>query len=138
MWPRRSNTGLILRDATASLLRMRTKASVRPRSLAPELRRPLLEERRHALAEIFGRARALLALRLGVELLLVRVVLAVPVQAADQRQRNGRPVGKLVRQLLRLGRKLSVVEDAGDEAPLQRLLGRQPLAEHRQLDRARL
>src|SRR5579872_3722924 len=103
------------------------------RSLPPELGRALLEECRNTLAEIFRRAGALLALRFGVELLLERVVLAVPVQAADQRQRDRGTVGELMREFLGLGGELCIVEHARDEAPLQRLLGRQSFAEHRQL-----
>ena len=57
---------------------------------------------------------------------------------ADQRQRHGRAVGELMRELHGLFHQRRVVIDPVDEAPFQRLLGRQPLAHQRQFDRARL
>ena len=73
-----------------------------------------------------------------VELILERIVRAVPVQLADQRQRDGRAVGELMGELHGLFHQRRVVIDPVDQAPFQRLLGRQPFAQQRQLHRARL
>src|ERR1035441_4435838 len=96
----------------------------------------LFEERTHAFPKIRRATGFALHLMLEVELLLVAVLVAVPIELANQAERDGRAAGEVARQLLRLVEQLRIVDHAIDETPFQRLLGGQFLAHQRKLHRA--
>ena len=126
-------------EAAAALKKKGSSATKQKRTdSAPfELRLALLQERTDAFGEIFGAAGLLLRLALGVELLLVGIHRAVPIEAADETQGDRRPVRQFVRERHRLVHQRAVVIDAIDQAPFERLLGRQFFAEQRKFFRAR-
>src|SRR6266851_8694468 len=108
------------------------------KSLALELRRAPFEKGAHALSEISRSAGFALHLALEIQLLFVGVAGALPIKPPDQAQRDGRPVCQIARKVFRLVHQLRIVHDAINEAPLQRHLGGQSLAQQRKLHRARL
>src|SRR5260370_37971549 len=69
-----------------------------PPSFALEFRRPFLEEGGDALLKIFRRTGHALHLLLEIELILKRVVRALPVQSSDQRQRDGWSISQFTRK----------------------------------------
>ena len=116
--------------------RFRAKRSRDLQLRADEFSGSLLQECRHALAEILRGAGDVLRAAFEIELLLVGILRAFPVQATDEAKRDGRTIGEVVRQPKRLRHQRLVIEDAIDEAPGERDLGWQALAEERKLDRA--
>src|SRR6185436_12350767 len=78
----------------------RRRRSVRagPRSFAPELGGALFEERGDAFLKVFRRARDALRFEFEVELFLEGIFRTVPIEFSDQRQRDRRAIGEIMRE----------------------------------------
>src|ERR1700678_4525744 len=92
-----------------------------PPLFALEFSRAFLKERGDTFLEIFRGAGGALRFEFKIKLILERIVGAIPIKLADQRQRDGRAVGEIMGELHGLLRQDRVVIDAVDQSPFQRL-----------------
>src|SRR6185437_10254989 len=97
-----------------------------------EIRRPLFQERGDALAEVVGRGGLYLQRALEVELLVEGVGEARVERLLDEGEGARRLAREMLRQRRRLRHQRVVVDDAPDQPPRRRLLGRQLVAEQGQ------
>src|SRR4051812_47855050 len=113
-----------------------SRKSASPPSAAAEGGLPLLDERRRALDEVLASAECVLQLRLEVELAVEIAVDELVERALRARVRACRTGGELLGQAVRLVHQPLVRVHPVDEPPVERLLGGDPLAQQRHLERA--
>src|SRR5215475_10082356 len=100
-------------------------------SRAGKLRRALLQEGLDAFFEITRSSSLALRLTFEIQLLLVRVMRALPIKPPNQAERDSRAIGQFARHLERFRHQVRIVEDPRNETPFESLFRRQLFPEQR-------